>query len=51
MKDRRTSESKLFRESYMFANSTSSPKKYLISKEWFDKWMSFIYGQTDECPD
>lgn len=50
MTDRRTSEAKLFKESYMFGNTINSPKRYIICKEWFDTWMSFLYGQSDECP-
>lgn len=50
LRDRRTSESKLFRESYMFGNSVNSTKRYLISKDWFNQWMSFLYGRLDECP-
>jgi hypothetical protein len=51
MKDRRISESKLFRESYMYSASGNSQKRYLIAKEWFETWMSFLYGHRDECPD
>ena len=50
MRDRRTSEAKLFKESYMFGNTINSPKRYIISKEWFETWMSFLYAQSDECP-
>ncbi len=50
LRDRRTSEAKLFRESYMYGNSVGTTRRYLISKDWFNSWMSFLYGHLDECP-
>lgn len=33
----------------MYANSLSQ-RRYLINTDWFNQWMSFLYGQLDACP-
>ncbi|TNV85227.1 hypothetical protein FGO68_gene7514 [Halteria grandinella] len=49
LKDRRLTESKLFKESHLFINNVQQ-KRYLICKDWFNEWMSFLYQQNDSCP-
>jgi hypothetical protein len=25
-------------------------KRYLLCREWFNEWMSFLYHESDSCP-
>lgn len=29
----------------------SNQKKYLINEEWFNKWISFLYGENEKAPE
>lgn len=49
MKDRRITESKIFKESHLFVNNVSQ-KRYLLCREWFNEWMSFLYKESDAQP-
>ena len=48
-RERRITESKIYKESHLFANNKHQ-RLYLIQKEWFNEWMGFLYGNRDRCP-
>ncbi len=47
--DCRVSESKMYKESQMMMQSANT-RRYLVCPEWFNAWMSFLYGQKEMGP-
>jgi len=48
-KDRRLSESKIYKESHLIA-CNKNQRLYMVSQVWFNQWLSFLYGNQESSP-